>query len=271
MKLTLGLLRFIWIGWLLIKHLTWIGWLLIKYLTWISWFLITSVMVVDIGICSWLSDFAYSVTAFISMCVSQVVIFIHQQTEPCWTMYYSIYNLNDQFWVVLDWFWNTLDVIKDTFATIVTDLYELELQYDLGILLFFLIFCGDFALLYREYKVRELYRKTRNDFNRKFYASDYYYPKIDLDKWGWYNNQQEKGKYGAVREKVVQFIKNNEIDTFSLFCEDIQTLKVIKKLIKEELLKMKKGLTQVKENDWWGEIVPTTKALQLESKYLYMK
>ena len=220
MKLTLGLLRFMWIGWLLIKHLTLIGWLLIKYLTWISWFLIKSVMVLDIGICSWLSDIAYSVTTFISMWVSQVVIFIHQQTEPLWTIYYSIYNLNEQFWDVLDWFWNKIDVIKDTFATIVTDLYELELQYDLGILLFFLIFCGDFALLYREYKVRHLYRQTRMTSTKYFYASDYYYPQIDLDKCGRYNNHQEKEKYGAVSKKVVSFINKNGIDTFSLFCED---------------------------------------------------
>ena len=67
----------------------------------------------------------------------------------------------------LSWigFGTHIDVIKDSFGTIVTDIYELELQYDLGILLFFLIFCGDSALLYREYKVRSLYRQTRNDFN----------------------------------------------------------------------------------------------------------
>jgi hypothetical protein len=39
-------------------------------------------------------------------------------------------------------------------------------------------------------------------------------------------------------------------------------MKILKKFVKEEMLKMKKGLTQVK--DYWGHIVPTPKALKLQ-------
>jgi hypothetical protein len=46
------------------------------------------------------------------------------------------------------------------------------------ILFFFLVFCGDFANLYFEIKVRSLYRQTGNDFNMKYYKADFYFPNI---------------------------------------------------------------------------------------------
>ena len=135
------------------------------------------------------------------------------------------------------------------------------------ILFFFLIVCGDFANLYCEIKVRSLYRQTRNDFNRKYYKADFYFPNIfDLGTWNRYNPWEEKEKYGAFREKVMEFITNNQISNLSIFCEDFQTMKILKKFVKEEMLKMKKGLTQVKVEDYWGHIVPTPKALKLQVK-----
>ena len=93
---------------------------------------------------------------------------------------------------------------------LIKGLYELEYQ-DIIITLAFLIVCGDFVNLYCEVKVRALYRQTRNEFNKRYYKADFYFPDIiNLPKWNRFNPAEEKDKYGAIRCKVMEYITNNE-------------------------------------------------------------
>jgi hypothetical protein len=69
----------------------------------------------------------------------------------------------------------------------VTDLYKMECKHDLVIL--FLVFCGDFANLCCEIKVRSLYRQT-GSITRLISISMY-----DLGTWRRYNPWEEKEKY----------------------------------------------------------------------------
>ena len=199
--------------------------------------------------------------------VSGLVVFFHKRTEVIWSAYYSVFNTEI---FILDWFWNTTDVALDAFTMLVTVLYEFE-YLDILITFLFLNCCGDFANLYCEIKVRALYRQTRNELNRKYYKPDFYFPDIiNLPKWNKFNPVEEKDKYGAVRCKVMEFITNNRIPFLALWCQDLRTIKILKRLIKEELLKIKKGISQVNVKSVWEEdrwtIVPTPKALKLQNK-----
>ena len=233
-------------------RILWLIWLFFKYLFALVLFIFR------------LFDCGYPV---ISGWVSGVVVFFHQRTEVVWSVYYSIFN-TEMF--ILDWFWNITDVALDAFTMVVTVLYAMEYQ-DMAITFFFLVVCGDFANLYCEMKVRALYRQTRNELNRRYFKTDFYFPDfINIPKWNRFNPSEEKDKYGAVRCKVMEFITNNNISIMSLWCQDLRTIKTLKKFIKEELLKLKKGMTKLKGTDFWDEdrwtLVPTPKALKLQNK-----
>ena len=199
--------------------------------------------------------------------VASLVVAFHQRTEFFWSIYYSIFDTD---LIILDWFWSTIDFCLDVFNMVVKSFYELEYQ-DIIITVTFLIICGDFANLYCEIKVRALYRQTRNDFNKRYYKADFYFPDIiNLPKWNRFNPAEEKDKYAAIRCKVMEFITSHEITITSLWFHDFHTIRLLKKFIKEELLKMKKGMTQVKGTSLWDKdrwkIVPTPKALKLQNK-----